>query len=467
MLTPNSVCLRLAGLSKRQMRMCVRSPDVTASALQGIQVAIHECQHQLRDQRWNCSSLEGTGKFPNHNTILNRGKIPKQANDGHSVPRGFWVIVLDKDVEVLSCCTSFSVVVVVYLLLLGFRESAFSLALLAAGVAHSVASACSMGKLRGCGCEAKRRQGDDKIRLKLTQLQLQTLQKGGVGFGMTQSLSSELNGHHGDLPTNLRSSHPSGLLKPLPDELSSMQETWEWGGCSHDVRFGDRFSRDWLDSRGSPRDIHARMRIHNNRVGRLVSNTLIQSIPLTKLLLVDMYHQNQQGSSFSPQIVVDNMKRKCKCHGTSGSCQFKTCWHVSPEFRVVGSLLKEKFLSAILVNSQNKNSGVFNPRTGNGVSGSTGGLHGGRRRSLSRELVYFEKSPDFCERDLSVDSPGTQGRICNKTSYSTDSCGSLCCGRGHNILKQTRSERCNCRFHWCCYVLCEECRLTEWVNVCK
>uniref|UniRef100_A0A3P9KE66 Protein Wnt n=1 Tax=Oryzias latipes TaxID=8090 RepID=A0A3P9KE66_ORYLA len=337
-LTPHSVCLRLAGLSKRQMRMCVRNPDVTASALQGIQVAIHECQHQLQDQRWNCSSLEGYSKLPFQNTILNRG----------------------------------------------FRESAFSLALLAAGVAHSVASACSMGKLRGCGCEAKRHQDDDKIRLKLTQLQLQTLQKGG----------------------------------PLSDELSSMQDTWEWGGCSHDLRFGDRFSRDWLDSRGSPRDIHARMRIHNNRVGR--------------------------------QVVTDNMSRKCKCHGTSGSCQFKTCWHVSPEFRLVGSLLKEKFLSAVFVNSQNKNNGVFNPRAVN-----------------SAKLVYFEKSPDFCEHDAFLDSPGTQGRICNKTSYSTDSCSSLCCGRGHNILKHTRSERCNCRFHWCCYVLCEECRLTEWVNVCK
>uniref|UniRef100_A0A3B4AJY6 Protein Wnt n=1 Tax=Periophthalmus magnuspinnatus TaxID=409849 RepID=A0A3B4AJY6_9GOBI len=346
-LTPNSVCLRLPGLSKRQMRMCVRSPDVTASALQGIQVALHECQHQLRDQRWNCSTLEGQDKLPHHNIILNRG----------------------------------------------FRESAFSLALLAAGVAHSVATACSMGKLRGCGCEAKRRIDDDKIRLKLSQLQLQTLQKGGVGRPRV-------------LPT-------------LPNELSSMQETWEWGGCSHDVRFGDRFARDWLDTRGSPRDIHARMRMHNNKVGR--------------------------------QIVTDNMKRKCKCHGTSGSCQFKTCWHVSPEFRLVGSILKEKFLSAIFVNSQNKNNG----------------FKGGRRRTMSRELVYFEKSPDFCEYDPSIDSLGTQGRTCNKTSYNTDSCSSLCCGRGHNILKQTRNERCNCRFHWCCYVLCDECRLTEWVNVCK
>lgn len=367
------------------------------------------------------------------------------------------------------CSTSFSTDVCVCLLFPGFRESAFSLALLAAGVAHSVASACSMGKLRGCGCEAKRRQDDDKIRLKLTQLQLQTLQKGGVGLGMTRSLPSELNGHHGDLPANLRSTHPSALLKPLPDELSSMQETWEWGGCSHDVRFGDRFSRDWLDSRGSPRDIHARMRIHNNRMGRQVSNMVWlvmflrdRSISLLAHIIIYLHH-----FSSSTQVVTDNMKRKCKCHGTSGSCQFKTCWHVSPEFRVVGSLLKEKFLSAIFVNSQNKNNGVFNTRTGNGGSGSTAGLNGGRRRSISRELVYFEKSPDFCERDPSIDSPGTQGRICNKTSYSTDSCSSLCCGRGHNILKQTRSERCNCRFHWCCYVLCEECRLTEWVNVCK
>lgn len=160
----------------------------------------------------------------------------------------------------------------------GFRESAFSLALLAAGVAHSVASACSMGKLRGCSCEAKRRQNDDKIRLKLTQLQLQALQKGGVGIGMTKSLPSDLNGHHGNLPPDLRSAHTSAMLKPLSDDLSSMQDTWMWGGCSVDLRFGDRFSRDWLDSRGSPRDIYARMRMHNNRVGRQVSDVLLHIV---------------------------------------------------------------------------------------------------------------------------------------------------------------------------------------------
>ncbi|XP_065141712.1 protein Wnt-10b isoform X2 [Paramisgurnus dabryanus] len=368
-LTPNAVCLRLAGLSKKQMRLCVRSPDVTASALQGIQVAIHECQHQLRDQRWNCSSLENHGKLPHQSAILNRG------------------------------------------------------------VVHSVASACSLGKLQGCGCEAKRRVDDDKIRLKLTQLQLQTFQRSGMTIAGAGENTPEF---HSGLPSNLGSSHPVSLLKPIPDEVSTLQDTWEWGGCSHDVRLGVRFSRDWLDSRGSPRDIHARMRIHNNRVGR--------------------------------QVVTDNMRRKCKCHGTSGSCQFKTCWYVSPEFRLVGSLLREKFMTAIFINSQNKNNGVFNSRAG----GSTGSEQiRNRRRSMTRDLVYFEKSPDFCDREPAMDSLGTQGRICNKSSPGMDGCGSLCCGRGHNILKQARSERCNCRFHWCCYVLCDECRVTEWVNVCK
>lgn len=136
----------------------------------------------------------------------------------------------------------------------GFRESAFSFSMLAAGVMHAVATACSLGKLVSCGCGWKGSGEQDRLRAKL--LQLQALSRGK------------------SFPHSLPSPGPGSSPSPGP------QDTWEWGGCNHDMDFGEKFSRDFLDSREAPRDIQARMRIHNNRVGRQVCVCDLSWVPL-------------------------------------------------------------------------------------------------------------------------------------------------------------------------------------------
>lgn len=76
-LDPNTVCKTYPELTANQYNLCRKYPDVTASAIQGVQIAIHECQFQLRTHRWNCSSLETKNKNPHSSPLLAKGKYSK------------------------------------------------------------------------------------------------------------------------------------------------------------------------------------------------------------------------------------------------------------------------------------------------------------------------------------------------------------------------------------------------------
>ncbi|KAL0107924.1 hypothetical protein PUN28_014886 [Cardiocondyla obscurior] len=333
-----TICNSLPGLVREQRELCHRNPDVTVAAIKGLQLAFSECQHQFTWHRWNCSSLTPTSRTQQSSVLLQRG----------------------------------------------YRETAFAFAISAAGVAHNVARACSMGRLLSCSCDP----------LSYTD----------------------------NTPTNAR------------------DVQWKWGGCSHNLEYGMEFSRQFLDTQEKAGDIQSTVNLHNNQAGRLA--------------------------------LANNMQMRCKCHGMSGSCELKTCWKIVPDFRVIGKTLKDRFRNAVMVTQSNLGSVIPSTRIRGSRRKQKQKKHrgGGRKRKirdLPKQLYYYQKSPNFCERDPMIDVAGTAGRKCNKTSIGGDGCASLCCGRGYNVVRQRRTERCRCKFHWCCHVQCQNCTVEEWITVCK
>ena len=98
------------------------------------------------------------------------------------------------------------------------RESAYVNAITAAGVAFEITKGCSTGDWDDCGCDTKTR-------------------------GKGQS----------------------------PDEPS-----WDWGGCSEDVRFGAAFSERYMDPQSEADKLQYLTTLHNNNAGIKVSRHLFE-----------------------------------------------------------------------------------------------------------------------------------------------------------------------------------------------
>lgn len=259
------------------------------------------------------------------------------------------------------------------------RETGFVNAITAAGVTYTITRACTSGLLLECSCE-----------------------KGA--------------------PRPRRRGAASVTSPAVPSPEGGGAEQWQWGGCSDNVRFGLKKSREFMDSRYRKRsDIKTLIKLHNHNVGRL--------------------------------MIKNNMKMECKCHGLSGSCTLQTCWWRMPTFREVGDRLRDRFEGAAKVIASNDGESFMPESTS-------------IKKPGKRDIIYSEESPDFCTPNMKTGSLGTAGRQCNATSAGTDSCDQLCCRRGsiRRIVKE--SENCKCEFKWCCVVTCEVCYVKRDVHTC-
>ena len=148
------------------------------------------------------------------------------------------------------------------------------------------------------------------------------------------------------------------------------------------------------------------------------------------------------------------MRRVCKCHGVSGSCSTKICWQTMQSFREIGRLLKQKFDGASQMKVHKRKKRLVP-------------LHKNQKKPKKDELVYLSQSPDYCEYNMEFGSLGTQGRQCNKTSVGINGCSLLCCGRGYVTYVRKVTTKCDCKFHWCCEVICKSCTSSVHFHYCK
>lgn len=111
----------------------------------------------------------------------------------------------------------------------------------------------------------------------------------------------------------------------------------------------------------------------------------------------------------------------------SGSCQLKTCWKAAPDFRVIGKFLKHLFRQAVLVDQSNMGRGaplIISKKNNRARKSKYVTIESARqlRRTLSvnqlsrikkleNSLFYYQRSPNFCERDPTSDIQGNSCAI--------------------------------------------------------
>lgn len=146
----------------------------------------------------------------------------------------------------------------------------------------------------------------------------------------------------------------------------------------------------------------------------------------------------------------------------SGSCNVKTCFFRVREFREIGEKLREKYDQARSVTPGNDDpNSLWSDIPIEELSRTTAEHSNHRRRSIpEHDLVYTDRSPNFCRRDPKSGVMSPRGRQCDPNAPAAmGNCSYLCCDRGYELVDTiVVNFNCRCKFQWCCEVNCETCR---------
>lgn len=156
------------------------------------------------------------------------------------------------------------------------RETAFIYAITSAAVTHAVSRACSEGSIESCTCDYSHPRAVQA---------LGSLTTNGAASGVTREFLflcffiPALT--KGDVSTEnlgsllcMREAQVAYPRQPLLKEkfwIVTDGRDWEWGGCSDNLAFGYKFSREFVDTGERGRTQREKMNLHNNEAGRAVS----------------------------------------------------------------------------------------------------------------------------------------------------------------------------------------------------
>ena len=118
------------------------------------------------------------------------------------------------------------------------------------------------------------------------------------------------------------------------------------------------------------------------------------------------------------------MKKECRCHGVSGSCELQICrLRPAPLTEISSEIYSNAYKNARLIRSIET-----------------------LQSAESFQLIYARRSINYCRSNPFIDYRGVQpGREC----FSPEECERVCCKRGYQIETRMKLiDNCHCYFSW-------------------